>query len=206
MPPKRSILWVKWDILWGLLFSKENKRCHMHGALVSTCHAAKPGVCIWEAFLHTHRRVLVPKCVCLSLMWLCSNELIQYHTEVNGRWVRPTSLLTGIPICMSMSLFWSWLLFSAACSLSPFSFHIFHYENTAYTLPLWGVPCGTRNTSMSVLYVALTPEEGNGKHWRLMVLSTLLGSLLDQPHKLYSLFLVSTLSPVCITLAPALQR
>lgn len=103
-------------------------------------------------------------------MWLRSFELIQYPTEVNGRWVKPTSLLMGVPICMSTSLFWSRLLFSANCSLFPFSFCIFQYENTACTLPLWGVPCDTRNTSLSVLYVALAPEEANGKHWGLMVL------------------------------------
>lgn len=178
----------------------------MHGALVSPCCAAKTGVCIWEAFLYTHRRVLVHKCIYLSLMWLCSYELLQYHTEVIGRWVKTTSLLMGIPMCMSMSLFWSRLLFSANFSFFPFSFCIFQYENTAYTLSLWGVLSDTRNRSLSVLYVALTPEEANGKNWRLMVLSTHLGSLLDQPHKLCSLFLLSTLSPVCITLAPALQR
>lgn len=57
----------------------------MHGALASICCAGKAGVCIWEAFLQTHRRVLVYKSMCLSLMWLCSFELIQYHAEVNGR-------------------------------------------------------------------------------------------------------------------------
>lgn len=77
----------------------------MHGALAFTCRAAKASVCIWEAFLHTQSSVFVHKCVCLSLMWLCSFELIQYHTEVNERRVNPTSLLMGVPICMSTSLF-----------------------------------------------------------------------------------------------------
>lgn len=146
MPPSRSVLSVKWHILWGLSFLRSSlwQRCHMHGALASTCCAAKASVCIWEAFLHTQSRVFVHKCVCLSLMWLCSFELIQYHTEVNERRVNPTSLLMGVPICRSTFLFWSRLLFSADCSLFPFSFCIFQYENTEYTLPFWGVPCDTK--------------------------------------------------------------
>lgn len=167
-------------------------------------------VCVFGKHFYTHTPLCVCVCACTQMDMSVSYvavlfELIQYHAEVNGRWVKPTSLLMGAPICMSMSLFWSRLLFSADCSLFPFPFCVLQYENTAYTLPLWGVPCSTRDTSLSVFYVALTLEEANGKHWRLMVLSTLLGSL-DQPHKLCSLFLLSTLSPVCITLAPALQR
>lgn len=153
MPPRRSVLSVKWHILWGLSFLRSSlwQRCHMHGALASTCRAAKAGVCIWEAFLHTQSRVFVHKCICLSLMWRCSFELIQYHTEVNGRWVNPTSLLMGVPICMSTSLFWSRLLFSADCSLFPFSFCIFQYENTEYTLPFWGVLAIQKHIFVSAL-------------------------------------------------------
>lgn len=163
-------------------------------------------VCVFGRHFYTHRRgactqIYISVSYVAVFLW---TDPVSHWSE--WRWVKPTSLLMGVPICMSMSLFWSRLLFSADCSLFPFSFCIFQCENTAYTLPLWGVPCYTRNTSLSVLYVALAPEEANRKHWGLMVLSTLLGSPLDQPHKLCSLFLLSTLSPVCITLAPALQR
>lgn len=48
-------------------------------------------------------------------------------------------------------------------------------------------PGSARNASLSVLYTASAPEEAKGKQRGLMVLSTPLGSLLEQPHKLVSL-------------------
>lgn len=65
-------------------------------------------VCIFGRRFHTHTGgVLVHKYtyLSLSLMWLCFFKLIQYPTEVNGRCVKPTSLLMRVPICMSTSLF-----------------------------------------------------------------------------------------------------
>lgn len=100
------------------------QRCHMHGALASTCCAAKAGVRIREAFLHTQSRVFVHKCICLSLMWLCSFELIQYHAEVNGRWVNPTSLLMGVQFAWAHPCFEADYCSQqiAAFSPSPFVF------------------------------------------------------------------------------------
>lgn len=81
--------------------------CCTHGALASTCSAVKAGLCTVRRF-HTHTGgVLVHKYIYIYiyLMWLCFFELIQYPTEVDGRWVKPTSLLMGVTICMSTSLF-----------------------------------------------------------------------------------------------------
>lgn len=205
MSPKRSILLVKWHILWGLLFSKEQPLAEVPYTWGSGIHccAAKAGVCIWEAFLHTYRRVLVHKCICLSLMW-CVLWTDPVSHWMNGWWVKLQAYSWEYQFAWACPCFEADYCSQQTAAFSP-SF-IFFSMKTVHTLPLWGVPCDARNTSLSVLYVALAPEEANGKHWRLMVLSTLLGSLLDQPHKLCSLFLLSTLSPVWITLAPALQR
>lgn len=67
-------------------------------------------VCVFGKHFYTHTPLCVCVCACTQMDMSVSYvavlfELIQYHAEVNGRWVKPTSLLMGAPICMSMSLF-----------------------------------------------------------------------------------------------------
>lgn len=172
----------------------------MHRALAHTCSAVGVGLCIWEMFPHTHRRGACTQIyLSIYLMWLCFFELIQYPTEVNRRWVKPTHGSTNLHEHIFVSEAGYCSQQTAAFSLSPF---VFFSMNTLHMLFLSEVfSCNDTH-----LCKCSAPEEANGKQWGPMVLSTLLGSLLNQPHKLCSLFLLSASSPVCITLAPALQR
>lgn len=113
----------------------------------------------------------------------------------------------GVLICMSTSLLLKQatvLKQTAAFFRSSF---VFFSVQTLHMLCLSEVFfCSAGNTSLLVLYTTSAPKEAKGNKWGLVVFSTPLGSLLDQPHKLWSPFLLSASSPVCITLAPALQR
>lgn len=62
----------------------------------------------------------------MYVMWLCFFELVQYPTEVKGRWVKPTGLLMGVPTCTSMTLFLKQT--TVLSRLQPFSHLLLYFS------------------------------------------------------------------------------
>lgn len=170
--------------------------CHMQGALAFTCSAVKAGLHIWEVFPHTYRRAACTQ-IYIYLMLLCFFKLIQYPTEVNGWWVKNTSLLMGVSICMRTSLFLKQI--TVLSRLQPFPYLLY------FSVQKHCIHFASLKSSLAMQETCLSAEEANGKQWGVMALSTLLGSLWSSPIRC-GLFSHSPLHPQCALHLPQLCR